>query len=381
MICYRANKQRDPLENDRRVMKEHAAFTRAVGMIYQAAISPEKWDAALVAIAEAMGATQAALMLLEDGRLVRGTMPLMDPVHLQTYAEIKATMPEPDLSASPQSVSLGTVVSFDDSRSREVFESSFEYKEWWREHDLGIGALFANLSLGGTLLAQIGIYRSRKSGFSLAERGSFAELCDHLMRAGVVQRRLKLGVSPISSVRVPGHAGLLIVDREYRILNENDELPRNLPELRLVARSHIDGCLRLENDKLRKFVDDAQGPEPTGGSFSLSNNEGEFVWVDVMPVIYSKGGPTDWLNLDRPAAIIQFSNPEERVSLRVCGLAKEFGLTPAEVAVAIEIVKGDGRAATAKRLSISESTVRSHLSVIFGKVGVHRQSELIKLLV
>ena len=47
--------------------------------------------------------------------------------------------------------------------------------------------------------------------------------------------------------------------------------------------------------------------------------------------------------------------------------------------VAVEIARGDGRAAVAERLGIRETTVRSHLTAIFDKLGVHRQSELVNL--
>jgi len=61
-------------------------------------------------------------------------------------------------------------------------------------------------------------------------------------------------------------------------------------------------------------------------------------------------------------------------------LRRRFGLTKAEVEVAMEIVKGDGRAAAGARLGITAATVRAHLSHIFEKTGVRRQGELIRLL-
>jgi DNA-binding CsgD family transcriptional regulator len=63
------------------------------------------------------------------------------------------------------------------------------------------------------------------------------------------------------------------------------------------------------------------------------------------------------------------------------GLRAEFGLTPAEAALAIEIAKGDGRKAAAARLGISVGTARTHLTRIFQKVGVRRQAELVRVLV
>lgn len=58
-------------------------------------------------------------------------------------------------------------------------------------------------------------------------------------------------------------------------------------------------------------------------------------------------------------------------------LRVRFGLTKAEADVALEILKGDGRAAAAARLGITPATVRAHLSHIFAKTGVRRQAELV----
>ena len=89
---------------------------------------------------------------------------------------------------------------------------------------------------------------------------------------------------------------------------------------------------------------------------------------------------TRWLGISRPAAIFIVSNPEHERCTRTDELRRRFGLTPAEAAVALEIVRGDGREATAARLGIGATTVRSHLSQIFEKTGVRRQAELVRLL-
>ncbi|MDR0480132.1 MAG: UTRA domain-containing protein [Burkholderiaceae bacterium] len=61
-------------------------------------------------------------------------------------------------------------------------------------------------------------------------------------------------------------------------------------------------------------------------------------------------------------------------------LRERFHLTPAEMRVAQEIVKGEGRMAAAKRIGIGEATLKSHLIHIFEKTGVTRQAELVRLI-
>ena len=61
-------------------------------------------------------------------------------------------------------------------------------------------------------------------------------------------------------------------------------------------------------------------------------------------------------------------------------LSEMFGLTPAEVQVAVAVAMGTSPECIAERKGVSISTVRSHLQRIFDKTGVCRQLELTKLI-
>ena len=74
------------------------------------------------------------------------------------------------------------------------------------------------------------------------------------------------------------------------------------------------------------------------------------------------------------------SDPETEIRTHLESLQQRFGLTPAEAAFALEIIKGDGRQAAADRLGITVGTARTHLSSIFDKTGSKRQAELVRLL-
>jgi DNA-binding CsgD family transcriptional regulator len=87
-----------------------------------------------------------------------------------------------------------------------------------------------------------------------------------------------------------------------------------------------------------------------------------------------------WTLALRSAAIVLVSDPETEIQARIGSLRERFGLTPAETAFALEIIKGDGRQAAADRLGITVRTARSHLSKIFDKTGVTRQAELVRLI-
>jgi DNA-binding CsgD family transcriptional regulator len=87
-----------------------------------------------------------------------------------------------------------------------------------------------------------------------------------------------------------------------------------------------------------------------------------------------------WTSSQRAVAIVLISDAETEKQASAADLRRRFGLTPAEAAFALEIIKGDGRQATADRLGITVGTARSHLSKIFDKTGVRHQAELVRLL-
>ncbi|MFA3919915.1 helix-turn-helix transcriptional regulator [Ruegeria hyattellae] len=75
------------------------------------------------------------------------------------------------------------------------------------------------------------------------------------------------------------------------------------------------------------------------------------------------------------------SDPMRQRRKSALALGEEFGLTPAEAAVALELMQADGRAAAATRLGATLATVRTHMMRIFEKVGVKNQAALIRRMV
>ncbi|WP_245436465.1 helix-turn-helix transcriptional regulator [Mesorhizobium tamadayense] len=81
-----------------------------------------------------------------------------------------------------------------------------------------------------------------------------------------------------------------------------------------------------------------------------------------------------------PRVIVIAFDPDDEVQARRDNFRRKFGFTRPEAAVAMEILKGDGREAAAERLGVTAVTVRTHLTHIFEKAGVHRQAELVRRL-
>lgn len=60
-------------------------------------------------------------------------------------------------------------------------------------------------------------------------------------------------------------------------------------------------------------------------------------------------------------------------------IARTYGLTLSELRVLMAIVHVGGVPEAAEALGIAETTVKTHLARVFGKTGVNRQADLVKL--
>lgn len=81
------------------------------------------------------------------------------------------------------------------------------------------------------------------------------------------------------------------------------------------------------------------------------------------------------LNDSTPVAS-EFSTVDERCEL----LGRQHALTAREIEVMQMICKGRSRSFIAEALVVSENTVKSHASHIYGKLGIHSREELQKLI-
>ncbi len=77
--------------------------------------------------------------------------------------------------------------------------------------------------------------------------------------------------------------------------------------------------------------------------------------------------------------LVTSRNPGLDHDLQACSFVKQFGLSPAQARVGVMIITGHSLAETAKKLHVSDNTVRSHLKQIFQKTHTHGQMELVHL--
>jgi DNA-binding CsgD family transcriptional regulator len=77
--------------------------------------------------------------------------------------------------------------------------------------------------------------------------------------------------------------------------------------------------------------------------------------------------------------LVTARNPTLDHDLRTCTFVRQFGLSPAQARVGVMIISGHSLAETARKLHVSDNTVRSHLKQVFQKTNTHGQMELVHL--
>jgi DNA-binding CsgD family transcriptional regulator len=361
-----------------------------VGAIYDAALNAQLWPDVLNRIGDAVGGPQVVFGVFDPANgLVNMHAPRTDPDIMDSLVDWAPTNPSlPCIASFPP----GEVFNGAEVISPDEFTGTAFYQEWWRPAGFSTEPLVTNLFADGAASGHFASHgRPNRSIFDSSQKRLFAALAQHLVRAVGLQRRLyRLTVANESALTgLDGlQQGFLLVDAEARLLFVN-RVARALLDARDGLRLEAGALSASDADggrTLRGLIvscgGEASAATGSGGDVALPRGAGrlplDVVVTPIQPETAMAAIP--WTLPQRAVAIVLVSDPESEMQARVESLRDRFGFTRAEATFALEIIKGDGRQATADRLGISVATARSHLSSIFDKTGSRRQAELVRLL-
>jgi DNA-binding CsgD family transcriptional regulator len=363
---------------------EGGEFSELVGLIYGTVLDPDVWPVLLNRLADALSALCSFIGSHDSSTNATAmTAPRTDPEYLHSFTEYWARCAF--IWNGGEKLPVGTVIVRDMIISRDDFFRTDYYNEWCKPQ--GVEATIAtNLLVKGPLSMVIAASRPYAEGdFDATEARLFAALIPHLQRAVQLQLRLAgLNGLPEGSVEILNRLlqGVILVDAEARVIFANLAAENMLRAGRGVfpARDGLRAELPGETRRLRRAISDCAKPHPgfggTGGHLRLSREHGLPLTVLVAP----HHSRLDWIDIARPRAILFITDPDVKAALSPQWLREDFELTPAEAAVAVEVLEADGLQPAARRLGISLATAHTHLAHVFAKTGTHRQSELVRLL-
>lgn len=262
----------------------------------------------------------------------------------------------------------------------------------WIQHELKTRGIYWNIaaqvSTHGLWRDIISFNRVKSHGAYLdSEKDTLQALLPHMSRAAELHRtfeRLKQLYGMVLAVLDRLLIGVLLLDKGGRFVTmnaaarqaaEDSGAFRARPGMPLHATdSHTDALLR----KLVVGAARTAGASGTsdGGALVLPRRgTGPGILFEVMPL--RDEGVVDGGGIEGVAVFIV--DPARSHVLNCHGLARIFALSPAEGAIATEVINGATVVEIAEERRTTVGTVRGQLKAIFGKTGARSQSDLVRL--
>jgi DNA-binding CsgD family transcriptional regulator len=356
-----------------------------VGSAYDAAFDPGSWPIVLNRLADLLTASSGAAIVSYNAQTRRRGLlyPRSSPEYIRSFLEYWC--PRCPILHYGKNYPIARVMQPEMFLSREEYCSTEIFNEWFKPQHAE-AMIGSKLLIEGPVSMFLALMRPFSSGdFEETEIQLFDALIPHLQRAVQLQLRL-------AGLEGPGEGsatilnrlpqGVLLVDAQSRVLFANSAA-ETLLRAHAGLLSGQDG-LRAESAdetrRLRKTVSDCADPSDeiggTGRRLRISREDRAPLIVLVIPQRSRLG----WVDVVRPRAALFITDPEQTTAAHGRNLREDFGLTPAETALALEILKSDGLKAAAKRLGISPATAHTQLAHVFDKTGTRRQAELVRLI-
>jgi DNA-binding CsgD family transcriptional regulator len=360
-------------------------YSQLVSSIYDAAFDFERWPIVLERVADALGGNAGSLakhdLTTGDGAVI---LTRTDPIFARLYAEHYVHVNV--LFGRVGRVPTGTCMSDRDVMSKDEFFRTEFYNDFLRPQEVH-SFLSAFILAEKDCVATFNISRCPRGGeWEREHLDLMRSIAPHLHRA--VQINLQLGEARFeaeSSAEVLNNlaCGVVIVSGDAKVLFVNhaakaivataDGISITLAGLRAAERQ--------QSSALRKLIAAAAtgGTEPkaAGGVLSLSRPSGRRPLAVLVAPLHVAAG---WFVNGQPHAIVFVVDPDRAPIVPEKYLQRLYDLTPAEAAVAVRILRGEGLQAVADSLRVSLPTVRTLRQRVFGKTETRRQAELVRVI-
>ena len=370
--------------NELRNGTSEAELAIALGAIYDCALGHEHWPVALGHLARLFhGAFADNFTRSHDRSQYRGIAVGLDEDDYQQLF-LDQWSKQNVWSVRRPVTAAGEVLTTREILSKSELVRTEMYHEYLRPRGLHEGMRLAIWS-GAEGIEDISVLRPFSMGpYEAAETDLAETLLPHLRRAATINRRLRAShANRVASLAALDqvHQPLMLLDGGARVVHANPaciELFRRADGLQ-AGPGGLEGATPAVTAQVQAVVRraSASGALVSSGTARLPRPSGlsplSLIAVPLNPDV-------DWSTPQHASVLACVADPAAPHLLPAAHLTSLFGLTPAETAIANELLQGDDPASIARRTGRSIHTVRTHLARLMAKTGTTRQSELIRLL-
>jgi DNA-binding CsgD family transcriptional regulator len=355
-------------------------FSRLVSGVHAAALTPQRWESALDEIRRALGGTAGALCEAAGGVwTIRATTAPADVG--KTYAEryqrldyVLAGVENGPLGAAHRDRADSTAdadrvlrrLDAPERHGRRVVRPAYRQVKTYVFHRCGTET--------------DGVVRH------LERVKLVSGLVPHLQQALRTQNELtalaRSDADLVAALDVVRH-GIIIVGSDWWVINLNTAAERILrAEDGMQMQSARIAATSMPADRqlcraLRGALTDDGAKIRSGRSFLCERPSGKRPYVvHVLPL---HRATTDEISSEARALVL-IIDPDQEPDAAAVLLRRLYGLTKAEADVALRMMHGADPKQISDELSVSLTTVRTHLQHVFDKTETHRQAELVRLL-
>jgi DNA-binding CsgD family transcriptional regulator len=377
-------------KSTRRAKSPHSAdqLDRTISNIYDAAVDSQLWPKALAEILRYVGNSGTHLWLMngETSEVTHSIHVGMPDKMIEEYnGEVIKECPRwANARRHPHRTFL-----FDYQHIEERQIDSNEYYHWLQSKGDQIRYyLGGRLRVGNNLDGFQSLAFRKKEGHSQKKHlERFSQVLPHVQHAIQIGQRLGtwnfLARSALEVLNKLAH-GVVILDESGK------NIAVNCCAERLLSRPYR---IALTGNRLKAFdaAADQQLHVLIGHCAATAAGKGKFeggtvrIPSDLQAAtlnlhVYPLKLPLETFNGSRSAVVVFFKDPMEANAIDDTVLKTTFGLTAAERRLTVMLLQGTTMKESGKNLKVSPNTAQSQLKSVFSKVGVHRQAELIRVL-
>ena len=269
-------------------------------------------------------------------------------------------------------------------------DGELKASEYYRDYMLPMGVeqiIGFDLSLGDGVDVRLRVTRNTGDDlFGEQDKQLLTATIEHLQQAVEIYMKLQsaqlereLYLAAMGEMAM----GVIVLDEKARVIRKNEAAERLLAaDNGLLLRGEkvvIDD--RDENKQLIGYVEEILALHKRGETAAPRVCKTEFApgvlkLAILLRAIPANQGPKS----NQPCIALFISDPQHRREAPTSALTALFGFTPAESALAMRLANGLTLDEASQELGVSRNTAKSHLSAVFSKTGVTRQTKLVQLI-